>query len=270
MKKTVYISEFTQEQFFTKKEYDEHIKSYKAQEKLQAEREENIKTSLNIRLFIDDIYSFPDKIFQSIKGLCPETNLLKIHFSELRFSNVSNSHSSPIGFEQNFMRKPDKPLTYPGWYGTVTFVFSNSKCIGRDWLDRFDGLNTGSGCGGGSRFMEYNNVYVLSYELRLYIYDFPLIHEQYKRYLELKELHEKNSRDIDILSENTLKLSEEYQRVLKDIGKINLKINKLQKLLSKQVDKKYNIAENVRKESEDKCRFIHSDEFNELRNKLKI
>jgi hypothetical protein len=212
MQVQVFKSEFTGELFEDENEYQLHLEGYEEQKKVEEKQKELFAKSKEMkqmpRLTATSIEDFRQKAFDVINEL-NEGNpdkLLILNFSGVRISDVSNTHSAPIGFEQNFSKKADKPTSYKGWYGNITIVLSQDMNTGdnrnriENLIKYFPGINTGSG---GYRGKEYGDVkgYVLEYSLRLYLEDFPLIKEQYQRYLELKESKEEWQSDISILCE---------------------------------------------------------------------
>lgn len=212
MKVQVFKSEFTGELFEDENEYKLHIERYEEQKQEEEKQKEKFVKSKEMkqmpRLTATSIEDFRQKAFDVINELNAGNpdELLLLHFGSLMLSDVSNSHSAPIGFEQNFSRKTGKPTSYKGWYGEITIVLSQERNTGDDrnriknLVNQLPGINTGSG---GYRGKEYGEIkgYVLQYELRLYLEDFPLIKEQYKRYIELKESKAKWQSDINILCE---------------------------------------------------------------------
>lgn len=88
---------------------------------------------------------------------------IKIHSLEWDLM-VSNSHSAPIGFPQNFGNKPGIPKCYPGWRGRIDISYNdkiNHNCFLCDCLAD-TGINSGTGGAG-------------HYELKLFAHDFKLM-----------------------------------------------------------------------------------------------
>jgi hypothetical protein len=210
MKIQVFKSEFTGQLFESKKDYLLHVAQYQEEKESEEEEKELIAKTQELihmpRLTATSIDDFRQKAFDVINQL-NEGNpdkLLLLNFSNLRFTNVSNSHSAPIGFERNFRKEDDKPTSYKGWGGVITIIYSEDINSGKDrerterLLGSFPAINTGSG---GYRGKEYMGIkgYVLSYELRLYLEDFPLIKEDYQRFINLEEAYQEWQSDIDML-----------------------------------------------------------------------
>lgn len=149
--------------------------------RLQAEIEDIRTTSSNIHEVVDRL----KKLWLSMG--------IKVTFSSYpnTFAHqVSNTHSAPKGYPQNWSRDPDKPRGYPGWsgnwIGTVEIVDKEKYKCNKVWFsDLITGkwssseqkpipavpwLHTGSG-GGGDTF---------HFDGRLYIYDFPKMREEFE------------------------------------------------------------------------------------------
>lgn len=88
---------------------------------------------------------------------------------QLQWSNrVSNTHSCPLHGVENFTGEPNKPISYPGWQGSIGWISKNGR--GHDLLSngRITGIFTGNGGGGGDSSR---------YEVRLYAADWPKMFE---------------------------------------------------------------------------------------------
>ena len=89
--------------------------------------------------------------------------------------DLSNSHSCPRDGVQNFDRRSEhnkgKPTGYPGWSGRISYSVTNSTGFGSDYFSNTP-ICTGSGGGGDQR---------LSYELKLWAADFPVMWEKHCR-----------------------------------------------------------------------------------------
>ena len=88
---------------------------------------------------------------------------------------LSNSHDCPRGGVTNFDRRSEynkgKPTGYPGWRGRITYSVTSSTGFGSEYFDNTP-INTGSGGGGDQK---------LSYDLRLFAADFPVMWERHVR-----------------------------------------------------------------------------------------
>lgn len=87
----------------------------------------------------------------------------------------SNSHSAPRKGVTNFDRRSehnkDKPTSYPGWRGRITYSVTHSTSFGSNYFERTPICTGGGGGGDGS----------LSYDLTLWASDFPVIWERHCR-----------------------------------------------------------------------------------------
>lgn len=171
MKIEVFKSPYTGELFEDEALFLSHIQHQERakeidveQVKKSIEREEALN---NARLTATSIEDFRDKVFEWLER---EYGSALLDFENIRFGEINDSHSAPIGKPTNW-REPNKHL---GWWGRV-YIFDTF---------RFPGINFGSG--GSRKYKDYKNA--LEYELRLYLEDFPLIKEQYNRFQELKKI----------------------------------------------------------------------------------
>lgn len=272
----VYKSEYTGEYFENKKDYLSHLKEQKKEiEKRQ--KEESLKEISKTlkhepRLTSKNIEEFFEKAFKAINTLNGDNKdkLLYLGFDGLNFGDISNSHSSPIGFEQNFLRKEDKPLYYKGWNGNITIVFSENRNTGENrqkienLVKYFPAINTGSGGYSGSNFKGIKG-YVLQYNLRLYLSDFPLIEKMYFEYEKLLEQKEKidveNQNKIENKILNDLFIKEKTKEALEYQEKINdliVKKNKVNELI-------YEKSKEISNEIFSKNKFKKIERLNELK-----
>lgn len=102
--------------------------------------------------------------------------LLSLQIVTNRFEQcLSNSHSCPRGGVENFDRRSEsnkgKPTGYPGWGGRITYSVTSSSSFGSDYFENTP-INTGSGGGSDAS---------LSYDLKLFAADFPVMWEKHKR-----------------------------------------------------------------------------------------
>jgi hypothetical protein len=117
-------------------------------------------------------------------------NINKMKFHSLNFDFgfsplVSNTHSAPVGKEQNWYRKDDLPKGYPGLTGYLRYsVYMDKKhhsyypCGSDMWTNTR--IHTGSG-GGGSMHELDGGVLVqsFSYEYKIFLDDFPAMKESF-------------------------------------------------------------------------------------------
>lgn len=179
MKITAYKSKYTREVFTNKRKYEAHLKGV---EKAKVRAAIFEKMANEPRLYALDPEDFQISAFHTIRKLNKGNpdRLLLLEFKQLRFGDVRNTHSAPIGGVENFRGEKDKPWSYPGWNGRIVIVYSSQTNTGKNrekieaLVKKFPGINTGSGSYVGK---EYKGVkgYVCEYDLRLYASDFPRI-----------------------------------------------------------------------------------------------
>ena len=94
----------------------------------------------------------------------PKTRCVGLSWDLTHHDHVSNSHSGPEGFPQNFMRKEGVPTGYPGWSGRVwvRYVRQDGYSFGSDPFRRAL-FHTGTG-GGGSYNGPWEQVSHLRYK----------------------------------------------------------------------------------------------------------
>ena len=212
MKIEVYKSEFTGEIFEDEQVYKEHV------EECQKELEEftikgNVQKEIkSLRLDLDNLEEFRLAFVELKKK--ENKNVHDIVFSRLNFTNVSNSHSSPVGKQGNFSRDKSKPLTHKGWLGEITIIsYTNEPGFSSDIIGYDTGINTGSGGYRGSDYGEMKDCYVTSYELRLFLDDFPLIKDKYNKYLKLTGDLSEHNEDVS----NKQREAKEHSELLTEI-----------------------------------------------------
>jgi len=260
MKTTAFKSEYTGELFETKKEYNLHIKKYKIQKKEAEKQNLFILKSKEMRqmprLTAVSIEDFREKAFNIINVLNDNNpdKFLGLFIEARNFGWVSDTHSAPIGGEQNFSQNDDKPKGYNGWNGRITFILSEEKNTGENrnkienLIQRFPGINIGCGGYGGN---EYDGIkgYVLSYELRLYLDDFPILKSKYKKYLKLQDnyqqwnekvnklFEEKNNSDEEMISYKNVEseLSDQFHKIENKLNNISKSINLRQQTNNQQI-----------------------------------
>jgi hypothetical protein len=164
------------------------------QEQLKAEALRNNFNTLadSIRLSLTNIRDLP----KAIEAFLLEHyhRAVEINITGLRFGSVPNSHHCPIGGITNWggQTNDSKPRSYPGWSGTISgkgnlytkkllHPITNRELHFSDILRNstgalIRGVHTGTG-GGGDKF---------SYELEIFLDDFPKIKEKHNAYLDLR------------------------------------------------------------------------------------
>jgi hypothetical protein len=123
----------------------------------------------------------------------PKAECVGLSWQVTHTDHVSNSHSGPEGYPQNFMRKEGVPTGYPGWTGRVwvRYRYERGYTFGSDPFRR-SLTHTGTGGGGAYngpwahvsnvRFhrLGYDNstnvfapVACYSWDFRIFDYDWP-------------------------------------------------------------------------------------------------
>jgi hypothetical protein len=186
----------------------------KEQQKSKEQKEEEINW---LRLNLEDINDLPVLMKSRFKELYDWD--LDVSFHGLRFGNVSNSHTCPIGGVMNWSREyKDRPTYYLGWSGRIegtlkgnlpklTFMNSISDIIN----GKFKGLHTGTGCPGRP------NEFKMSIGFNMFLDDFPKLKEKYEKYLIEKEKNDTNKSNIDVRNTNArsyAKNHSDYQKAL--------------------------------------------------------
>lgn len=162
--------------------------------------------------------------------------------------NVSNSHNSPKGYSQNWCGNNTKngvPTGYPGWSGkfkgSVKILdnsFFKEKEITLSDLTSWSNnsllwyINTGTGCPG--KDFSIGGV--------LWVYDFPLIHEEFKNNLD--EFHnlevdylnfvKSYSKNFEIYRDDYIESDAEYDRCIK----YQKELNETQRILNQKIEQK--------------------------------
>lgn len=200
----------------------------------------------------------------SIENLGPELEKqLKKHFGavakleiELRFGDVSNSHSAPIGKKTNWCGRDNGPTSYPGFQGRIRgkwlkngrnmenkVVDSITDALDDSWARGIAGVNTGTG-GGSNKDFEY--------ELKIFLADFPKLQAAYDKFQELEIANSAMDKQLELQAqrfsskvEGLLKSNTDYQNSEKRISEIHAEIEKLQKEKAKEYDKLYKIRDNT-------------------------
>lgn len=120
---------------------------------------------------------------------------------ELKYTKtVSNSHSAPVGYPQNFGPKPGIPTYYPGWSGRVWVRYRDKTIANKMWsYTPFAATLTHTGTGGSGSYngswapicrahyeMERNNFLkhmpvkiekpaCYSWDYKIFEYDWPVV-----------------------------------------------------------------------------------------------
>ena len=173
-------------------------------QKAAATKRKNAKKKLEdfrnyIRLNLESINDAPKMIEKHYKSI--GINMKITEFSVRYLDIVSNSHNAPLSGVTNWCREDDdRPLGYPGFTGQISFkenkidyellkkTFPNLRDVERkdatDIFDEHDQINSigfNNGCGGGGGDGKY------SYNIKLFIDDFPIIKKKYEEWLILQE-----------------------------------------------------------------------------------
>ena len=125
----------------------------------------------------------------------PKAQCVGLSWRVTHSDHVSNSHSSPEGYPQNFMRKEGVPTGYPGWTGRVWVRYRKEEgySFGSDPFRRTL-THTGTGGGGSydgpwkevssARFHRYGHnrgkdtypeINCYSWDFRIYDVDWPIV-----------------------------------------------------------------------------------------------
>lgn len=233
-------------------DFKKYIKSYnKEQEKISLEEKAKndwIKLINEPRLTATSIEDYRLKVMKLWNQVNSKhgVQMLELYFDNMTWSNkCSNSHSAPIGYQENWCGNRDKegiPKGYPGWKGRIKGKLSAWKSLigyglypedKHGFGIKIPGLNTGSG-GGGDLFQ---------YELTLFVYDFPLIYKNFKESLDKRDLIEKqyNIRKAEdeayiVKRQNFISNDENFKKVSNLINDNETQISKLKEIISLQRD----------------------------------
>lgn len=209
--KTAYECEFCNDTFSTKSGATRHEKKCRAMAEKEAKHDKNRKIISDLKNYVrfnaetvDDIPRLMSEQFVELFG--EEGKNITIEITNCSFNeNISITHSAPIGVKSEFR----STKSFPGFYGRIIYNISEFNYLLRKFDDRlyenlstvFAGINTGTGGGG-------------SYELRLYLDDFPKIKEQ-------RELNVKCCGEIEKFCEAELTVAmSEYDNNCEEIDAI--------------------------------------------------
>ena len=173
-------------------------------EKIRVERmseakakEENSKIADSFRLELDNINNLESLLNSKIEQHIDKK--WKVKIDNLRFGEISNSHSCPLIGVQNWDKKADKPKSYLGWSFNLSGNYQNkgkkqleSRTIFHgDWgwsdtykpsFGGFRGIHSHGGGGGNGGWQYY---------CRIFLDDFPKLKEKHELYTkEAAELEE--------------------------------------------------------------------------------
>lgn len=221
---TAIKSDYTGELFENKSKYKIHVQEQKrkiaeAEEKRIAE-ETRDRILNEPRLLAVSPQDFIKRMIIAVNHFKNEieNQLVSMQITELKFGDVSNSHSRPASGKQNFYSSVAYPKSYPGWNGEITFQFKGAA-VGFSKIEKLmiqiPGFNTGNGSG--------NNL-ICQKVLRMYLDDFPLMkkmHEQHERLVKLKSASENK---ISQLSTKKSKKNVELKKLNSKLGTVNRKI----------------------------------------------
>lgn len=131
----------------------------------------------HIRLNLPSVENLPEMLIDSYKKFY-SINIEDLEIN-IRYDNVSNSHSCPLGGITNWGGLIEgAPRNYPGWVGQISF-FAKSETINTS--DRFAylpdvisnsyfrGLHLGGGCPGRLNQYKTNSAFLL------FLQDFPIL-----------------------------------------------------------------------------------------------
>jgi len=110
------------------------------------------------------------------KVVMPIPKLVKFTQFDCRWdSNISNTHSCPIGGVMNWGGRSDGPRDYPGWRGIIEWEVE----IPKEWKscyiggDLFDGSTVYTGTGGGGGYNETTGCQTFGYGCNIFAHDWP-------------------------------------------------------------------------------------------------
>lgn len=138
-----------------------------------------------------------DAMIENLKDDRNGTELLGLALNMTYLEKVSNTHSSPAGFFENWGGKAQLPTGYPGLSGRCWILLSRSPSGFSSSITQGSGLHTGTG-GYGSYDgpFSYPSVsqtfYPLSYGAKVFEYDFE------KSFLEISKRISENKEKIGI------------------------------------------------------------------------
>jgi hypothetical protein len=221
--------------FETEAKYEKFVKEYEEGKKIaraRAQKEKNwlkiinaprmLATSIDdFRIRVKDLWNECHKEF--------DVQMTRLDFERLQFRmDVPCSHTYPVGGKYD-------QKSVPGWTGQVTgsltkWISISGSQVKRDkggWGTNIPGLNTGTG-GGGERF---------SFELRLYLEDFPLIYKEYKEALENREFVEKEIEKAAVAEMNYLGKKTEWVHKHQDVRSLQDQISDTQLQIAKLKEK---------------------------------
>lgn len=225
-----------------KKQEEETIKS--VTEKLNQEQDDIRLNSTSLEDVIKGCIDYQNKV--AVYG-----KLLDMELDVKYHNHTSNSHSAPIGKPSNFSRKDGVPTGYPALSGRVVFHYSadpKDKAVGGS-ICRF--INKGTGGGGGK---SKKGDYCVTYDVKLWLDDFPKIKGSIEKVLNDREIFEnfkiKVSDEIQIKMDN----DEHLQTLLKTEQGYKDKIANLQKELQRVQCQRNEVCSTLRKPFEDKVK----------------
>ena len=193
---------------------------------------------------------------------------------------VSNSHTSPKGYPQNWCGQRDAegiPKGYPGWQGswkgsikyiskTKEISFSDLRGVWHDSKFCIPFLHTGSG-NSGSNF---------TIEGRLFLYDFPTMHNEWKMAgKEFALIGQAYSANLQALNKDYLSVKKQYVDKQPDVIALGNLIDEAQELLNSIVNSKDTIRsyyDNEYKETNEfhipelPSAFVNLQEYQQIQN----
>lgn len=276
MKVEVFKCKETGKLFESEEDYKKHLEKQNA---IKLKREKSLELHKNAdsiknnpRLTATSIEDFQNKMFDAVNILNGDNpdKLLLLEFDSLRFTNVSNTHSSPINGVCNWSKDRDKPTSYLGWCGNVKIIFSSYLNTGknRDKIDQiinhFPGFNTGSGGSCSSKYGEYKNCDVLIYELMLYLDDFPLLLEKYKEFKYYSSEFEDHENKIESLINQQISDNSDINKLSNEIDSIDKLIQNLQLKRNDKYSEKFKLSTQIQNQIISENEFEYKTELDKL------
>lgn len=276
MKIEVYKCKETGKLFESEEDYKKYLEKLNKKKAQNAKNLDIVKNSDSIkntpRLTATSIEDFQNKMFDAVNVLNGDNpdKLLSLKFENLRFTNVLNTHSSPINGARNWLRDDDKPTSYLGWNGNVEIIFSSNlnTSKNRDKIEQiinhFPGFNTGSGGSCLSKYDEYKNGDVLTYELRLYLDDFPILLEKYKEYKRFEFELSAHFNKVQSIIDQIVNDNSEIKLLGDQLDSINKQIQKLQLEMNENHSEQFKIITQIRNQIKSENEFQYDLEVREL------
>lgn len=262
MKIEVFKSEFTGELFEDEQLYKLHVEKYKAKEENDIDYLMSTTQVHAPRLTAVSLDDFAEKALGVINNL--NVNYAK-HLTLIKFKDFYFCDKLP-SFYSGLIAFKDKGPKH-GWTARIQISIAKDDLKIIELVSTLPGFHLFNG------ILKYSdkqkNIY--EYEVQLYLEDFPCIHKQHDRYIEVRELNakwetsiinkckQKNKKDLTLVSYKKEKADymKQMKALTKEIRLILAETGKLGKLIEKQ--------ENANNEN-----VVLANPFNELKELHKL